>query len=472
MSGLALLAGGRPWRLPEGVAPLPPQAPRPLPRLGEAPPGLLGLVLLEGQAVPVLAPGGAPGPVWLACHGPAGRLVLTGEALLDPAPPGALPLPWPLAGEEAAPASFPGLAAAPSLAPPPAAPRPAAAPRPRPEVLALGLGEAWMAVPLALLARVVPAPALEPVPGRPRGALGLGLASGLGPAGEVPVPVLDPRWLDPTLPETAAPPLLAVLAVEGRLCALPCDRAVPVIATPDGVTPGGVTPDGATPNNGAMPDGAAPPGLLEAALAKPEAAALRALCPPWQPRPPRRAEPLRPLLLARAGALLFALPVEEVAAVVPPQRPAPVPGQEEAREEGPACALAPLAEGMAGGLAGGGVRGVVSHRGDVLPVRDAGEALGIAPVLAGPEAAEGLPLLRLAGPAPVALAVSAVLGLRHVPEAAITALPPAEGAGGGEGLVAALAGFQGRPLPVCRAAWLAGRATPARPAKEGAEGGA
>lgn len=396
MSGAALLAGGLAWRLPPGAEAVAPPRLRPLPG---APATLPGLALLEGQVVPVLAPGGAPGPVWLACQGAAGRLLVTGEALLGTAPADARPLPLALE----APAGL-----APSAPPMPPGPLPPLSGRARQggraaaAFLALGLGAGRLVVPLAALRRVVAFPALVPAPGRPAGALGLGLAEGLGGAGAAggPVLVLDPLWLDPGLPPWPAPPLLAVLAVAGRLYALPCDRAAPQAEAP--------------------PDGAG----LEARLAAPGAAPLRALAPPMREAPPPVPEPRLPLLLARAGELLFALPAAEVAAVVPPQRPSPLPG--------------------------GGLCGVVSHRGDVLPVLDAGLALGAGAVLAT-EAAP--PLLRLAGAAPLALAVSAVPGLRLLPRAGLVELP-------GEGAVAALLPFQGRPLPLCRAAALARAALP------------
>lgn len=398
MSGAALLAGGRAWRLPPGAAPVEPPRIRPLPG---APATLPALALLDGQAVPVLAPGGAPGPVWLACQGPSGRLLVTGEALLDTTPDGALPLPLALEAPAGTAPSAPPLPPGPL---PPLSGRARHPARAAAAFLALGLGEGRLVVPLAALRRIVAFPELVPAPGRPRGALGLGLAEGLaggraerrageGAAG-VPVLVLDPLWLDPTLPPWPAPPLMAVLAVEGRLYALPCDRAAPQAGPPAGAE-------------------------LEALLAGPAAAALRALAPPLRERPPPPPEPRLPLLLARAGALLFALPAEEVAAVVPPQRPSPLPQA--------------------------GAFGVVSHRGDVLPVLDAGLALGAGAVLAADAAP---PLLRLAGSAPLALAVSAVPGLRHLPSAGLAELP-------GDGPVAALLPYQGRTLPLCRAAALA-----------------
>jgi hypothetical protein len=81
----------------------------------------------------------------------------------------------------------------------------------------------------------------------------------------------------------------------------------------------------------------------------------------------------------------------------------------------------------------------------VLPVLDAGVALGLPPVLGG--GAQEAPLLRLALPRPVALAVAGVAGLRRVPERLVAEV-------GGEGPVAAVATLGDAPLPICRAAVL------------------
>ncbi|WP_159992339.1 chemotaxis protein CheW [Roseomonas sp. 18066] len=402
----ALLAGGRAWRLPPGVQAVPPMRPRPLPG---AAPGLLGLALQGGQLLPVLAPGGVAGPVWLLCPATegSGRLLLTGEALLAEAPADAQPLDLPLALLTAAPA-----AAVASLPAAGLVPRPVAE-RERASLLGLGLGAGRMTVPLDRLARVVPMPALAPAPGMPAGALGLGLAAGLGLGEGAPVLVLDPRRLAPDLDEGRDAPLLAVLAVAGRLYGLPCDRATPLTLAQ------------------AAGFGAMPPGRLAEALAA--APALAALAPPHQDTPPPPPAPTRSLMLARAGDQLFALAVEEVAGVVPPQAPSPLPA----------------------GLALGAPDGVVAHRGDVLPVADAGRALGGAAVLAP---GRPVPLLRLAGTPPLALAVTAVLGLRAFPLDSMVAME-------GDGVVAALLPFQGLPLPLCRAAALAQAAT--RPASAG-----
>ncbi|MCR0984332.1 chemotaxis protein CheW [Roseomonas pecuniae] len=121
--------------------------------------------------------------------------------------------------------------------------------------------------------------------------------------------------------------------------------------------------------------------------------------------------------MARAGEIGFALPLDEVAAVLPPQVPRnAVPGT-------------------------GAVAGIAAHREDVLPVLDAGTRFGSGPVLAG----GAVPMLRLQGALPAALAVSAVLGLRAVPEADLAPV-----SGSGQGLVAAMARLDGAVLPVCR----------------------
>lgn len=179
-------------------------------------------------------------------------------------------------------------------------------------------------------------------------------------------------------------PLLALLSVQGRMLGLPCQDA--------------------------RPDPA--PGSVEMV-----SAAALALAPPL---PEPRAAPAiveTPLLLADAGGITFALPVLAIDAVLPPLLPAPPPAE-----------------------AGGRIRGVVSHRGQVLPVVDAGQALGGPPALGF----EAVPLLRLGG---VALAVVQVRGLRRVPEAALTAR--------GAGPVIATAWPDGAAVPVIDPAFLA-----------------
>ncbi|MFL1461414.1 hypothetical protein ACI6QG_04375 [Roseococcus sp. DSY-14] len=144
-----------------------------------------------------------------------------------------------------------------------------------------------------------------------------------------------------------------------------------------------------------------------------EAAPLLALAPAAQPAAPAPAIPTRALVAFIAGGVEAALPAEAVLAALPPQSPAPVPGG-----------------------------AVAAHRGEVLPVRDAG------PLLGGPPTPLPAPLLRLAGPPGLLVLVSAVAGVRHLPAADLHALAPG-------GLLAALALQGAAALPVLSAAALA-----------------
>lgn len=374
----ALRAGGRAWLLPDGAAALDPAPLRPVP-LGAA--GLLGLALLEGGAVPVLAaaPDLPGGPAWALLTTEAGRLVVAGEALLDEAPADALPLPLPRIGARAAPPPLPASAAA-SAAPP------AREARERPASLVAEIGELALALPFAALERVLPMPALRPAPGAGAAALGLGLA------GDAPVLVLDPARFGAA--DAAQAGQLVVFRHAGRRLGLPCARLRPARGEEVALAP----------RLDALLSELAPAPLGDAAQA---------------PAP----EPTRALLFCMAGGFPFALPVEEVVAAIPPVVPLPAPAD-----------------------AAPGIRGVVAHRGEVLPVLDGGERLGLPPVLGPGEAA---PLLRLAGAWPVALAVSQVTGLRRVPDRLVVAAA-------GEGVVGALATLGEQPVPVCRAAVLGG----------------
>jgi chemotaxis signal transduction protein len=376
---LAILAAGRAFRLPPGSAAVPPGTLRPVP--GAA---LPGLALHQGRALPVFALGGGD-LVRVRIEQPGGAVLLAGDALLDALPEDALPLP-PLRLDAAPPPALPP-APAPLGAAAAAPPRTGA--RELVGALRLWLGEAALTLPLAAAERIAPMPPLVRLPGAPPGVLGLALLD-CGAA-----LVLDPAWCAGRAPDPdAAPTLLALLGIAGRRFGLPCAR----------VEPG--DPDLAA----LLPDRiAALPRLL-------------ALAPMQRERPPPPRVETRLLLLCRAAGREIAFPVEEIAAVIAPTRPAPPP---------------------AGALSG--VRGIVAHRGEVLPVIDAGERLGGAPCLAEGAA----PLLRLAGPRPVALAVGAVAGLRRV------ALPDLAAAAA-EGPVAALVAAEGGALPVLRGAVLAG----------------
>lgn len=375
---VALLAGGRVFALPPGAEAVRPAPMRPVPLAGA---GLLGLAVINGQAVPVLAaaPGLTAAGAWVLLDGPGGRIAVAGEALLPKLPPGADELPLLRPTSRPAPPPLPAGEGAWAV--------PARSGIARRAALAAELGGIRLALPFSALERVLPMPPLRPAPGADSIALGYALAAG------EPALVLDPAALaeaEETLPE---PTLLVVFRHAGRRLGLPCGRVAP--ARPGEAT---LVPrlDSLLPRLGAAPLG-------------------QVIAPP----PP---EPMRALLVCGAGGQPFAVPAEEVVAVLPPLAPSPAPHSRIP-----------------------GFRGVAAHRGDVLPVLDAGERLGLSPVLA--HAGAEAPMLRLGGPRPVALAVAQVTGLRRVPERLIAAVA-------GDGLVAAIASLQEAPLPICRTAVL------------------
>jgi chemotaxis signal transduction protein len=375
----ALMAGGRCFALPEGAVALPVGSMRPVP-LGGA--GLLGIALVEGAAVPVLAPapGLGNGPAWALAELPSGRAVLAGEALLDSLP------------EEAE--TLPALSIAGRKPPPPmrrsryavAAPE-ARTLRGLPAALSLDLGGQSLVVPLALLETVLPLPALQPAG---LGPAALGIAATVGG----PVLVLDPAPLMEDPPGPEKPTHLAIFRHAGRRLGLPCAQLRPA--------PGG---------------GARLAAKLDALLPSLGAAA------PVETPAAAPAEPMRALLVCEAAGAAFAVPVEEVEAAIPPVAPSAAPAGAAAR-----------------------LRGVVAHRGEVLPVLDGGERLGRAPVLAAP--GHEAPMLRLALASPVALAVDQVNGLRQVAERLVV---PTDG----PGPAFAIATIGEQQVPVCHAAALA-----------------
>ncbi len=375
----ALIAGGLAFLLPAGAQPVDPQRLRPAPLAGA---GLLGIAVIGGQALPVMAPeAGLPGgDAWVVIDGPGGRVIMAGEALVAEAPPGARPLLAPRLAARPVPPAEAASGAGWAV--------PARAGRARLVAMAAEIGGLRLVLPFAALERVVPLPELRPAPGAGTAALGYAVAAG------APVMVLDPAWAgESPLAEGPPPGLLVLFRHAGRRLGLPCHRIEP-----------------------ARPGEATLVARLDAAIAELAAAPLGQVLAPPVP------EPVRALLVCAAGGQAFALPVEEVQAVIPPMAPSPAP-------EGRLAAF----------------RGVAAHRGEVLPVLDAGERLGLASVLATP--GTEAPLLRLAGARPVALAVSVVTGLRRIPERLIAAVA-------GEGLVSAIAEFQDAPLPICRAAIL------------------
>ncbi|MBB3898779.1 chemotaxis protein CheW [Roseococcus suduntuyensis] len=307
--------------------------------------------------------------------------------MVEPAP--LLPLPgggWcALGGGTAEPVSAP-----PRPLPAEAAPRPEAAPpaaaRRRGtglEALHLSLSGVALALPSALAEHIHPMPELLPLPGAPPWVRGLALAGG------APILVLDSLALAGGGGAEEAPAWLLALRWQGRRLGLPAAR---------------------------IAAGPAVPALrqFEAWLDGPEARAALALAPPALEEATSRTIPERHLVLFRAGGLRAALPAEAVRAVLAPVRAQSLPG--------------------GGGPGGSGF--VAPHRGELLPVRDAGLRLGAAPAAHG----TATPMIRLALARECLVAVSAIEGVRRVPAADITPL------GTGEGLVTGLARVQGENL--------------------------
>jgi len=385
----ALLAGDLVFALPQDAAVVEATALRPAP-LAAA--GLLGVAVVAGQVVPVMAaaPGLPGGRAWVMLDGPNGRVVVAGQGLVPLPPQGAPLLVPPRLAARRVPPPLPAADAAEGWAVPM---RGAAT---RQMALAAELGTLRLVLPFAALERVVPMPVLRPAPAAGACALGYAVAAG------APVLVLDAGWLmqGETEPQPAA--LLVLFRHGGRRLGLPCNRIGPARAG-------------------------------EATLAHrlDQVAEALTAAPLAEATVPPAPTPTRALLLCSAGGQAFALPVEEVVAVIPPQAPTPAP-------EG-------LPAEFRGVTARRGFRGVAAHRGDVLPVLDGGLRLGAAAVLG--HAGAMAPLLRLAGTPAIALAVSHVTGLRRIPEHDIAAVA-------GEGLVSAVVAMGDQPLPVCRAAVL------------------
>ncbi|MGK7861825.1 chemotaxis protein CheW [Falsiroseomonas sp. E2-1-a4] len=376
----ALLAGGQIFALPQdaSVVEAAPLRPAPL-----AAAGMLGVAVVAGQVVPVMAaaPGLPGGSAWVMLDGPGGRVVVAGQGFVPLPPQGAPLLVPPRLAARRAPPPLPAADAAEGWAVPM---RGAAT---RQMALAAELGALRLVLPFAALERVVPMPVLRPAPAAGACALGYAVAAG------APVLVLDAGWLMQAETEVPQASLLVLFRHGGRRLGLPCTRIGPARAG-------------------------------EATLAHrlDQVAEALTAAPLAEAAAPPAPTPTRAVLLCSAGGQAFALPVEEVVAVIPPQAPTPAP------------------EGLPPEF-----RGVAAHRGDVLPVLDAGLRLGGLPVLGWQGAVA--PLLRLAGTPAVALAVSHVTGLRRIAEHDIAAVA-------GEGLVSAVVAMGDQPLPVCRAAIL------------------
>ena len=392
-----LLAGGtvfalltRAWEVPAPVSV------RPLPG---GPPELLGLAMIAGRAVLVWTLEMAP-EAWVFVEAPEGPIILGAAAGLITSPPGApcLVLPVLLAAATTSttkqqparpPATLSPFASALPAFSPAGLARPAVFARW--QTLVLRHHGHAVSVPFAALDGIRPMPMeISLVPGAPRCVLGYAETV------DGPVLLFDPApCIAEATPAASLPGLIAVFRHNGSRLGIPCAQ----------VEPGEAGVDVATRLSNSL-DGRR---VLD-------------LAPLVRDVPRVPAEVQRSLLVCRAAGLAFAVAANEVAAILSSQRSTPVP----ARASIP-------------------IRSVCTHRGDVLPIFDAAERLG-----AGPSRAlEGAPLLRLALPNPVALAVDQVIGLRSI---AGDSLAPVAG----DTLVAALAMLDGRPVPVCRAAALAG----------------
>lgn len=278
----ALLAGGRCFALPDGAREVPNTPLRSVPLGAE---GLLGMTLMDGMALPVLAaaPGLPGGPARVLIDGPAGRVVLAGEALLPNLPPAAEPIARVAIAARPPPPPRPAVAIA-------AAPAPRAA-RGLPAALAVGFGDRALVLPLAALETVLPMPALL-APASPGGAL-----LGLAPTPRGALPVLDPARLLGGAPVGDTATQLVVFRHAGRRLGLPCARLHPAAADAE---PLGARLDALMAELGPSPQATAP-----------------------APPPP---EPTRALLLCEAAGQVFALPVEEVVAAIAPSVPHLAPG--------------------------------------------------------------------------------------------------------------------------------------------------
>ncbi len=370
---LGLRALGTLFAAPDGARALA-EAPvvRPLPG---APAGLLGLAMLDGRAAPAWALTAAP-ERWLAIEHAGGLVLVGGDRIAAPTP------------------------SAPALAIPSMAPRalperafsmpasPAAAAAPQPDRHALVHGGAVALIALGQLETLLNLTGLARMPGMPRGALCLADVDGR------PALVLDPGWCM-ARPDAPPPgPLVAVFRSAGRRFAVPVEQARP---GREGID------------------------LERRLLETAEGHALIAAAPQAGPSDGGD-DAMLPLLVCAAGETRFALPVSEVATVLAPRPPLPLP-----------AAGAPA------------LRGVVAHRGEVLPLIDLDPRLA-APFVDG--ALATAPMIRLVLPRPVAVPVQRILGLQMMPRRAIRAVA-------GDAIVAATVQFEGARLPLCRAAALA-----------------
>lgn len=233
--------------------------------------------------------------------------------------------------------------------------------------LHLSLGGIALAVPAALVERILPMPKLRPMPGAQPGVAGLAEAAG------APILVLRTAFAAGQEDDAGeAPTLLCLLREGGRRFGLPASRieagpAIPALAR------------------------------FTAWLATPEALAALAAAPLAGEAPPVPPLLHQHLVLFRAAGMELALPAGAVVAVLAPTRPLPTPRP--------------------------GIAGLAAHRGSVLPVLDGGVVLGGRASLADGPA----PLLRLALQPEVLVAVEQVLGVRALPAGDVSPLARRDG---------------------------------------------
>ena len=443
MISFGISAGGTLHRLPEGASAITAPILRPLPGGG----GRLLVGMLGASAVPAwVLPGAAcPALAWVLVPDAEGALLLGGDALVEAGPAelaGAPSVPAPAyppprprlvqAAEEAEflPVPIPPRGGFRVLLPQPGpgpnpATRPATSPgtdpghpphaHPDPDTKEgdPGQGDAGPVAAAAAIRLDIPFAALArilPMPASSPAPHARPPATGLAWTAVGPVLVLDPACFGGG---TGRAPLLAVIASAGRQFGIPCRGVTPLRHAP----------------------------VLPALLSHP---ALLAAAPLARPPEAVAASPTRLFLIVQASGMDFGMLVEEVAAVLAPRHP--------------------------GNRGRGTLAGIAAHRGEVLPVLDAGLILGRAPVLGPPNlGADGIgiggvgiggigtsgfgtghpvPMLRLAGPLPAVLAVSVVRGLRAVAEAEVAAVA-------GDGLVSHVVRLDGTALPVLWARALA-----------------
>lgn len=405
---LACRAGGERLALPAAALDSI-QPPAPLTRVPRAPDCLLGMASLRGAAVPVVSLARLLGRE----EAPAGRaarlLLLRGRAPMALAVEAVLGL-----ADDAAPLALEALLARAFAAPAaPAAPLAPARPDPMPACGAVGgavlsllrcrVAGQDFALPLEAVETVLRLPpGFAPMPGLGHAALGV-------------------------LPHRGRPlPLLSLAALLGRGAALPGHGARILVLCREGARAGLVVE--AVRGTLAVPEAAVEPvppilahGLGEgrvAAIARLEEG--RRLLPILAPAPLLEGAPPAPAAEAAEVAPLAAGEGERVLLLRLGERDfaLPLAAVEEVRRATAALARLPQAPGETPE----GLAGLMTLRGEPLPVMDLRRLLGLPPAAWGGRVV----VARLDG-LRVALAVDAVPGLRSLPRAALAASPRAAG---------------------------------------------